>query len=90
MNISDVSENMNAGSLILKGIRKVASEDGNGRVKSEDTNPLERDVKNEDSSRDDIDFADTAYQDFYPYLEVEPHKYRFRVLNASNSRFIFW
>lgn len=23
----------------------------------------------------------------YPYLEVEPHKYRFRVLNASNSRF---
>jgi len=71
VNISDVSENMNAGSLILKGIRKVASEDGNGRVKSEDTNPLERDVKNEDSSRDDIDFADTAYQDFYPYLEVD-------------------
>ncbi|HZU30318.1 MAG TPA: multicopper oxidase domain-containing protein, partial [Candidatus Angelobacter sp.] len=23
----------------------------------------------------------------YPYLEVEPRKYRFRVLNASNSRF---
>ena len=23
----------------------------------------------------------------FPYLEVEPHKYRFRVLNASNGRF---
>jgi spore coat protein A, manganese oxidase len=23
----------------------------------------------------------------YPYLEVEPHKYRFRILNGSNSRF---
>ncbi|HTP25024.1 MAG TPA: multicopper oxidase domain-containing protein [Anaeromyxobacteraceae bacterium] len=38
-------------------------------------------------------FGDLSFQDFimvngmlWPYLEVEPRKYRFRILNASNAR----
>jgi len=79
---TDFSMNNSAGSLLLNGIRKAAPS-----VKEcalPEANPLE---KGEDS-RKDIDFADTAYQDFYPNLEVEVNNMSQTVNNAPSEPLI--